>query len=123
MELQQEYCYLQSNARKPLQAYLIQHLLTIIELTPHYLAYIISSEIFHNLIFNYSSFDLCMNHTWPTSEASPKVWKFVHLVSKLLIISSWVIVQSDVLDLKVEGPGVAVHEGDGHADDPGLQRN
>ena len=64
-----------------------------------------------------------MNHTWPTSEASPKVWKFVHLVSKLLIISSWVIVQSDVLDLKVEGPGVAVHEGDGHADHPGLQRN
>ena len=64
-----------------------------------------------------------MNHTWPTSEASPKVWKFVHLVSKLLIISSWVIVQSDVLDLEVEGPGVAVHEGDGHADDPGLQRN
>ena len=62
-------------------------------------------------------------HTWQTSVASPKVWKLVHLVGKLLIIGSGVVVQSDVLDLEVEGPGVAVHEGDGHADHPGLQRN
>lgn len=64
-----------------------------------------------------------MNHTWPTLKASPKVWKLVHLVSKFLIISSWVIVQSDVLDLEVEGPSVAVHKGDGHSNHPSLQRN
>ena len=62
-------------------------------------------------------------HTWQTSETSPKVWKLVHLVSKVLIISSRVIVKSDVLDLEVEGPGVAIHEGDGHANHPGLQGN
>ena len=62
-------------------------------------------------------------HTWQTSVASPKVWKLVHLVGKLLIISSGVIVKSDVLDLKVERPAVAVHEGDGHADHSGLERN
>ena len=62
-------------------------------------------------------------HTWQTSVASPKVWKLVHLIGKLLIISSGVIVQSNVLDLKVERPAVAIHEGDGHPHHSGLERN
>ena len=64
-----------------------------------------------------------MYHTWQTSVASPEVWKLVHLVSKLLIIASRVIVQSYVLDLKVEGPTVTVHEGDGHPHHAGFKRN